>query len=122
MKKRVLTAALSLVMLVAFAAMFTGCGADLSDHDLVGTWEWVEAPMYRVVFNGDGTGDRGVPGVELQTFTWSVSGSDRLNINLDENPGGDYIRNERWTWTIDGDTLTIDSRQTDDIWVYTRAN
>jgi len=76
---------------------------------LVGTWEWEYFYDWRYVFNADGTGDRGIPGVETETFTWSVSGS-RLYINRDFAPV-DEIQNEIWTFLIDNNRLALLSQQ-----------
>ncbi|MCL2588921.1 MAG: DUF4352 domain-containing protein, partial [Oscillospiraceae bacterium] len=65
---------------------------------LFGTWAWDVDGGYTYVFNADGTGTRGFAG-DLETFEWHTAG-DHLMIG-----------NESWTFTIEGDTLTIDSRQ-----------
>ncbi|MDR0483521.1 MAG: hypothetical protein LBH13_10295 [Cellulomonadaceae bacterium] len=77
---------------------------------LLGTWEWPLGPDFTYVFEADGTGLRGTS-FEAETFTWDASGSN-LSINLDNPPAGN-IALERWEFTIDGDTLTITSRQVD---------
>ena len=112
--------AVTIVLLVSISVLaLSGCSGQ-QDEALVGTWTWDMDASYRYVFNSDGTGDRGWPGILIQTFTWSTSGS-QLRINLDENPGRGYIRNERWNFNISGDVLNIDSRQTNDAFSYIRV-
>ena len=94
-----------------------GCSSSERDEQLFGRWVFEHGAAIFITFNEDGTGSRNWHG--NQTFRWSTSG-DRLNINLDESPGRGYIRNERWNFTVDGDTLEFDSRQTNDRWTYVR--
>ena len=97
------------VLLVGVVAL-TGCGGGRGgDENLVGTWTWDMDSSFRYVFNADGTGTRGFTGA-IESFTWSTRSGDELRINRNNAPAGE-IRNERWTYTISGDTLTIDSRQ-----------
>ena len=98
-----------LALLVGGLAL-TACGGNSGEQDarLVGTWEWEFLDEWRYVFNGDGTGDRGMPGIETETFSWSTDG-DTLTIRRDSVPSGE-IRNERWTYTISGTRLTIHSQ------------
>ena len=100
--------AICVVALLAGALTLTACGGS-QDEALVGVWEWDMGPAFTYTFRADGTGSRGVPGIEYETFRWSTSG-DRLNVNRDQSASGE-IRNERWTYTISGNRLTIDSRQ-----------
>jgi len=103
MRKFVSLLAILLVSLV----VLVGCSGG-NDEDLVGRWAWDGGASFVYTFNADGTGSRGFPGV-TETFSWSTSGS-QLRINRDETPRGE-IRNERWDYTIDGNRLTIESRQ-----------
>jgi len=115
MKKFIFTACFTILFAGVALFALSACGS--RDDALVGTWEWDEASIFIYTFNADGSGSRGVPGVEYETFSWSTSG-DRLNINRDTRD--EFIRNERWTYTISGNRLTIDNRQTDDIFSYIR--
>lgn len=67
---------------------------------LIGTWEWDANDDYTYAFNADGTGTRGLS-ADPESFEWSTDG-DHLMIGF-----------ESWTFTIEGDVLTIDSRQVD---------
>jgi len=98
------------------AAMF---GAEVQEvveeahvNPLVGTWAWDEMAEWRYVFNADGTGSRGIAGIEVQYFIWSTDGT-RLNIDLIGELSPLFIRDERWTFSISGDVLTIESLQVD---------
>jgi len=94
-------------LLVSTLAL-AGCSRG-NDEDLVGTWAWEDFADYTYVFNSDGTGTRGVTGAR-ESFTWSTS-SDQLRINREGDIPSGEIRNERWTYTIDGDVFSIVSRQ-----------
>jgi len=103
--KKVAMVALVVVMLMGVAAM-TGCRRE-QDEALVGTWEWVFIDDYTYVFNADGTGTRGFTGAR-EGFTWSTN-NDELRINRNSAPSGE-VRNERWTYSIENNVLTIVSR------------
>jgi len=101
-----------LLLVATFLVMATslvGCGG--RDEALVGTWTWDGNPDYLFTFNSDGTGRRGGGANHIETFTWSTSG-DTLRVNLDNAPFLFDVRNERWNYTVRGNTLTIDSLQT----------
>jgi len=114
--KKVLSVFVVIALLISALAL-TGCSSGDQDERLVGRWNWVNSEFTFIRFNEDGTGTRNWNGT--QTFRWSTNG-DRLNINLDESPGRRYIQNERWNFTIDGDRVVFDSRQTNDRWTYVR--
>lgn len=106
------------VWLVLLVGAFALAGCAGQDDDLVGTWHWEEDSGFYITFHDDGTGSRNWFGEE--TFRWSTSGS-RLNINRDENPGGDYVQNERWDYTLTRNRVVFDSRQDAEIsWTYVR--
>jgi len=107
MRKLLIT--IGVLALLIGGLSLTACGGGEQDPAVVGTWEWDMMPEWRYVFNEDGTGDRGVPGIETETFTWSTNG-DRLDIRRDQAPSGE-IRNERWTYRISGTSLALDSQQ-----------
>ncbi|MCL2577598.1 MAG: DUF5640 domain-containing protein [Defluviitaleaceae bacterium] len=96
MKKLLILNAIIIFVLLA------GCSAG-QDEALIGTWRWDDYGDFSYVFYADGTGFRGLSS-DIETFSWSVKGT-RLNIDRDTQDG--FLRNERWTYTIDGDTLTI---------------
>ena len=75
---------------------------------LFGTWAWDMDDDYTYLFNADGTGIRGFSG-DLEPFEWSTEG-DHLMIGF-----------ESWTFTIEGDVLTIDSLDITGVtWSYIR--
>jgi hypothetical protein len=103
-----------ILLLVLATAVFTSCGGGgVQDENLVGIWRWDEYGGFTYIFHADGTGVRGfnsqVHGVEVETFRWNARDG-RLNINRDDAPRNE-IRNERWDYTIENYTLTINSRQ-----------
>ena len=73
------------------------------DSTLLGTWAWDTDAGYTYVFNTDGTGRRGFPGL-IEQFEWMTEGADHLMIHT-------AIMVESWSYTISGNVLTIDSRQ-----------
>jgi len=105
--KKILTVLL-LALLMAGVLALTGCSADEHDEALIGTWRWDLLSDLYYVFDADGSGYRDF-GDGRDTFSWSTSG-DRLNVNRDSAPSGER-RNERWTYTISGNILTLDSQQ-----------
>jgi len=84
--------------------------ADNPDSELVGTWGWDNMHEWVYVFNGDGTGTRGVAG-DMESFTWATAGADELRLDRGAGIPSDEIRNERWRYTISRDVLTLDSLQ-----------
>ena len=75
-----------------------------ADHPLIGTWAWDEDEMYEYNFYPGGTGTRGFHALGIiDSFTWEAQ-DDHLVLRLP-------IMHESWTFVIDGDVLTIDSRQ-----------
>jgi len=99
---------LMLALMIAGTMALTACSSDEHDEALVGTWRWDQMSDLYYVFNADGSGYRDF-GTGHDSFSWSTS-NDRLNINRDSAPSGE-IRNERWTYTISGNILTLDSQQ-----------
>ncbi|MCL2521527.1 MAG: DUF5640 domain-containing protein [Erysipelotrichales bacterium] len=97
-----------IIILIFGIFLLTGCNAGEINQDFVGTWEWLHGPEWRYVFNADGTGNRGVPG-DTETFSWSTN-NDRININRNQAASGE-IRNERWSFIISGNSLTLNSLQ-----------
>jgi len=109
--KRVLSFLLVSILLVGVLAL-TGCGGGSQDENLVGTWDFEFSSELHYVFNDDGTGHINVFG-EIAEFNWTTSG-EQLRINRTGTVPAGEIRNERWNYTIDGRTLTMESRQMDD--------
>jgi len=97
-------------------AMMAGGPAAASESALAGTWAWVDGEDYLYVFNADGTGTRGLIEANeyVETFTWSTPEAGYLVIDLAAPPPGS-VNPERWSYTISGQTLTIDSRQVEDM-------
>ena len=75
--------------------------------DLIGTWVWNLDDDYLLIFNEDGTGDRGDDLVE--EFEWEIF-ADVLYLDFDFIASFG-VANEEWEATIDGDVLTIESLQ-----------
>ena len=117
--KRFATVILALVTLMSLV----GCGggardqsADMSDHALVGIWEWDDNRIWQYNFSPDGTGTFGYPD-ELRRFTWSIPEEGHLRISVQGLMGA-----ENWDYIIEGDRLTLSDRQpTGDVYTYTRA-
>jgi hypothetical protein len=82
--------------------------------ELVDFWEWDVDAGYRLVFFHEGVGMRGFPGA-TEDFFWRTEGDDHLLIEAG------HLFEESWTFTIEGDVLTITSRQVDGLtWSYIR--
>ena len=78
---------------------------DLSGHQLVGTW----IGGGDRTFHKDGTGYAMI-NTSLSAFTWFALSENRLIIRYDQQLG-DYLRTELWHYEIDGNELTLTSRQ-----------
>jgi len=79
------------------------------DASLVGIWFWDDNSGFEYLFNDDGTGIRGWPS-EPSPFTWSTNGS-TLNIVCQGDSAMFGVRNERWTYTVANNNLTLISQQ-----------
>jgi len=120
--KKICMLLLIAAMLAVGAFVLTGCGSwETENSPIVGTWGWDQLGDWRYVFNPDGTGHRGEGfGADFFEFTWDANDS-RLRINLIGDLPANAIRNEQWNFVIDGNRLTIDSRQDRSIvWSYIR--
>jgi hypothetical protein len=73
---------------------------------LTGTWSLESDTQHIFTFNDDGTGER-TYAPEFDSFSWFTS-ENLLIINSD--PHG-RVLDEHWTFSIDEDVLTLDSRQ-----------
>jgi len=102
--KHLLVAILVAVMSVALAVPAS------ADSELAGTWAWDNMHEWVYIFSGDGTGERGFEG-DMESFTWEIAGTNELRIDRGAGAPAGEIRNERWTFTIAGDVLTIESLQ-----------
>jgi len=109
------TSFVSVLLLAIILLTLTGCeslnrveGEEL-DMNLVGVWFWDDNSGFEYLFNDDGTGIRGWPG-ESSPFTWSTTNS-TLFIECQGTPLMFGVRNERWTYIIDNENLTITSQQ-----------
>jgi hypothetical protein len=129
----------ALLVVLVGSVMFAGCGSPRederqtvdADNQLIGTWRWDDDPDWRYIFHADGRGERGDPDYPeyygpIQTFTWWTAGDDRLRIDRDDPNGSlaaqGYIVEESWSFTITGRTLTLESRQSDLLYYYSRSN
>ena len=100
------------VFVVTTLFTLTACGSDDFENDLVGTWIWELNPAFIFTIEADGTGSWGG-----SIFEWEVSGNElRMTLEVDHTGLGVH----RWTPEIDGDTLTITSLQTYEVYVYIR--
>jgi len=79
------------------------------DTNLVGIWFWDDNSGFEYLFNDDGTGIRGWPS-EPSPFAWSTNGS-TLNIECMGESAMFGARNERWTYTVTAESLTLTSQQ-----------
>ena len=101
------------LILLFSVSLLAGCGTDedLSDHPLTGNWVWNDDGITPLNFNADGTGNRDWWGLP-DNFDWSVNGE---NLDKDMTSGfvvdNGFLRGERWTFEINGNNLTISSRQ-----------
>jgi len=110
---------LALTLLFGLAGCRDGGNSDaeLSDHALVGIWEWNDNRLWRYNFNPDGTGTFGYPG-EFHRFTWSLPGAGHVEIRIHGVTGIE----ENWDYVIEGDRLTLSNRQTGgEVYTYIRA-
>jgi len=76
---------------------------DIGDHRLVGAWAMEMYNSYIYVFHEDGTGDRGVTDILLETFDWwAYDGILHLRLHdFDE----EYLRNQQWYYGFDDEGL-----------------
>jgi len=81
------------------------------EGSIIGTWIWEFDVSYRYVFDVDGTGTRGSDLVGFEEFEWLISNEGYLIINIIRHP------HEDWNYTIDGEILTLVSRQFEE-WEY----
>jgi len=118
---------LILMLVLAMSMMaFTACGNGDSDSNegnpLVGFWVWADDGITPLNFDVDGTGNRNWWG-GFDFFNWTTDGN---HLRMDMTSGIvydlDFTNNESWTFTIDGDSLRIESRQAEDmVFYYNRA-
>jgi len=94
------------IFVLAIIMILSGCtsAVDLSDHALVGTWNWDDNQLWQYHFNADGTGARGFSD-SMESFTWSTQGNGQIRIN------SFIILRENWSYSMDGDALTLSSNQ-----------
>jgi hypothetical protein len=123
--KKILPGFILLSLIVGGVTFFANRFRSEPDPYLVGVWAQSDAPVYRMEFDENGTGQRNwATASEIyETFRWSTR-EGRLNIRRDLIPPGER-RNERWAYTLtdDGNTLTVQSPQSEDITlVYDRVS
>jgi hypothetical protein len=97
--------------LICLTGILSGCVSG-QNEEMVGEWLWRGDGGYTIVFNEDGTGERGFA-ENRGTFTWDTSGR-RLRINHDK-PVRMVIQNETWTYRFDDNVLHITSRDENDV-------
>jgi len=81
-------------------------------HPLIGSWYWLTHD-YQYVFHTNGQGTRGFELVR-ESFEWRTESGGLLIISTP-------IVNERWSYSIQGDTLTLTSRDLGLTFEYTRV-
>ena len=82
---------------------------------IYGTWAWDDDARFRLVFNEDSSGSRGLPNA-TRAFEWHSPEPGRLLIRINSATAW-----EDWDYTIIDGVLTITSRQADLTHSYTRA-
>ncbi|MCL2350245.1 MAG: hypothetical protein FWC67_02075 [Defluviitaleaceae bacterium] len=123
---------LPVLLLVMGLVLLTACGGGSrrqdveSDNPLIGTWSWNWDDSWRYVFNADGYGTRGVSGTPgFERFEWWTEGNDLLRLNMTSGhifDNRNYRNDYRFTFTINGDELTLDNRDLDERFTYIRVN
>ncbi|MCL2575589.1 MAG: hypothetical protein FWE33_04065 [Defluviitaleaceae bacterium] len=122
MKKFVLPVVLLVLGLLVFAACNSSQDVD-QNNPLIGAWSWDEVALdYTYTFNADGTGSRGGVMFGFENFTWWTTNNDsRLELRI-TNPDEGNLANQSWNVILNGNSLTLESRQTDEVYHYTRVN
>ena len=101
---------LLLAILFASTLALASCNtAGGTNPYLVGTWFWNDDSRFEYTFNEDGTGIRGWFGDE-HPFTWSTNGA-TLRIRCQASRPMFNLRNERWGFYFEGNTVTLSSIQ-----------
>ena len=81
-------------------------GGAQEEHQLLGIWAWDGRSIWQYNFHPDGTGARGIAPHKVP-FIWQTE-DDHLIMNVAQFE-------ESWTFVIDGNILTLTSRQIDDM-------
>ena len=116
MKKIFIMVALLFVVITLSACDRNDSNGETGGSELVGTWVYEEFSDWIYIFYDDGTGrrglvDSGVYGIHGEaSFEWE---SEDGNLDIDCSVGlfGDHFNPDKWTYTIEGDTLILESRQ-----------
>ena len=101
----IITMILSILMTVTMMIPPSGSPIEQPGHELVGTWNWTNG-TYEYIFSEDGTGSRG-SGFFGQSFNWFTPDYNYLRLEF----RGLFNSAEQWTYSIENDLLTIESRQ-----------
>jgi len=102
----------ALMLAAVFMLTLTACRSDSLESEIVGAWAWDRDSAFEFVLEEDGTGIwGGAP------FEWEIE-DDELRMTLTDLETNFEVH--RWTPTIEGDTLTITSLQTSEVYTYTR--
>ena len=110
--KRILATVLAVMMLTGLAVVLTGCGGSNLDSELVGYWAWDANPSVYYAFYADGTGRRDGEGAAVgegwaNQFRWETPREGRFDLFF-------LNARESFTYTIEGDVLSIVNRETDE--------
>ena len=102
----------AIIFLAGTIFALTACGSRGIERDIVGAWAWDMDSAFEFVFDEDGTGVwGGAP------FEWEIE-DDELRMTLTDLDTNFEVH--RWAPTIEDDTLTIESLQTNERYTYTR--
>ena len=112
---------IAILLVLVLALSLVACGGN--DNDLVGTWEH-ETTAFTIewTFRADGTGEVVFIGhfndaEHVDAFTWSTGNNDTIELDFE-----DFEEIETFTFTIDGDTLTMADEYDGEERIYTRVS
>ena len=80
---------------------------------IVGTWESIEAPGTSYTFNADGTGELKSDDLTIKLTYADEDAKLTINYIVSSDP-------QVWTYTIEGDTLTMTEQDTGTVLAYTK--
>ena len=114
---RYFVVALGVLFVALFLIVFMG--EDISD-ELIGSWMWLDEPVFVYTFNADGTGSRGTVDVLYEEFEWHIRRG-TLHLQFQEIAMFGYD-SESWNATINNNRLRLESREDAGIFHYVRQS
>lgn len=100
--------------------VYVSAGAGGLAEELFGVWHWDERTEFAYLFAEDGTGVRGIFRDETaEEISWFTNHT-RLHIYSPNATFG--VRGEMWTFSVDGDVLTLQSDQWPDVYFIYHAS